>query len=496
MTKTPNPTPSTDIRNAHEPHAGRDDDSESESSTGDVNETIRPDLDLRDAPDSDDASVDTDIHDVTDEQAVKLIRSNPTVFAQIQFERNLFDYQERFVGSNSKRKAMVCGRQVGKTEICALDGLHHATIHDDATVLITAPSQRQSSELFKRVKGLIGESPMEWGIERSTQTIIELSNGSRIIVVPSGGTGTRGFTADYIIVDEAAFVEDGFFTSTLLPMLATTDGTLALASTPFGKSGFLYDNAWTNRGDEDGWDITHVPTSASPLVSESFIADQKQTLSRTEFRQEILGEFVESASAFFDRDVVSATTTPTADTSQQFRPSKQVVIGADIARHGSDRTVIVPMDENGMIHGEAMVSDSELGLTEATGHIVNLYERFDCASAVIDATGVGAGPVEMLESELGSKAVEGVKFTIDTKQSMYNALKSDLENGEVTLPEHPRLQAEFKDLEYELTRSGKTKIHHPDGGRDDHPDAVVLAAHGRRGAESGYATTSENVVVL
>jgi hypothetical protein len=340
-------------------------------------------------------------------------------------------------------------------------------------VLILAPTQRQSSELFKRVKDLIGASPKNWGVERETQTIIEFENDSRIICLPAGSDGhnIRGYTADYIICDEAAFIEDSIFSSVLLPMLATTNGTLALASTPFGKSGFLYDEAWTG----EDWHLTHVPSSESPLVDSEFIAEQRETLSRTEFRQEIEGEFVSSAAAFFDRDVLRAATG-----SDSAFTGKNVVLGADIARHGSDRTVIVPMDGNGTINGDAMVSDPELNLTDAVNHITRLYNRYDCRSVVIDETGVGAGPVEMLEDDLGERVVTGVKFTISKKQSMYNALKSDLENRSVTLPDHRRLQREFKELEYELTRGGKTKIHHPSGGTDDHPDAVCLAAHGRR----------------
>jgi phage FluMu gp28-like protein len=156
------------------------------------------------------------------------------------------------------------------------------------------------------------------------------------------------------------------------------------------------------------------------------------------------------------------------------------------------------MDDNGVINGDAMVSDAGLGLTDAVGHITRLFNKFDCRTVVIDETGIGAGPVEMLESELGENVVNGVKFTIDKKQSLFNALKSDLENGSVTLPDHRRLRQEFRELEYELTRGGKMKIHHPDGsgGHDDHPDAVALAALGRRQSSQGHATTSDDVVVL
>jgi hypothetical protein len=71
-----------------------------------------------------------------------------------------------------------------------------------------------------------------------------------------------------------------------------------------------------------------------------------------------------------------------------------------------------------------------------------------------------------------------VKFTLERKQSLYNGLKSALEQDELTVQYHPRLARELKKLTYSLTSGGKTKITHPDGSHDDHPDMLALAADG------------------
>jgi hypothetical protein len=104
----------------------------------------------------------------------------------------------------------------------------------------------------------------------------------------------------------------------------------------------------------------------------------------------------------------------------------------------------------------------------------------------------------MLEAEIDSRTVRGVKFTLDRKQSLYNGLKSALENDEVTMASHPRLTREMKRLNYSLTGSGKTKISHPSGGTDDHCDALALAVDGLTGGPGtdDYAHSSDNVVVL
>lgn len=413
--------------------------------------------------------------DVTTPDAATL-RADPAVFADVAFGQRLFDYQREYLDADSDRKALVCGRQVGKTEVCALDGLHYASTHGDVTVLITAPTQRQSSELFKRVKDLIGRAEHDWGIERSTQTIVELANGSRIICLPSGSDGNsiRGYTADYIIVDEAAFVEDTVFTSVLLPMLATTDGTLALASTPFGKRGFLYEEAYQS----DDWHVTEVASHDSPLVDDGFVEEQRSTLSELEYRQEIEGEFVEAADTFFPRELVAGAIDPDAT----FRGRNSVTLGVDLARHGHDRTVILPVDGDGVVG--PIHRSTDWSLSEGAARVASLVEEYDVKRVVVDETGVGAGAVEMLEADVGRALVEGVKFTIDRKQSLYNSLKAALDEGNVTLPDDRLLRQELTDLEYEMTRGGKTKIGHPDGGHDDHPDALALAVDGFTGRSS------------
>lgn len=430
--------------------------------------------------------------DVTTANAATL-RADPAMFANIAFDQQLFDYQKEYLDSDSERKALICGRQVGKTEVCALDGLHSASTHSGVTVLITAPTQRQSSELFKRVKDLIGQAEHDWGIERSTQTIIELANGSRIICLPSGtdGNSIRGYTADYIIVDEAAFVKDTVFTSVLLPMLATTDGTLALASTPFGKRGFLYEEAYRS----DDWHVTEVASYDSPLIGDEFIEEQRSTLSELEYLQEIEGQFVEAADTFFSRELVA----DAIDSDSTFREHDSVTVGVDLARHGHDRTVILPVDNNGVVG--PIQRSTDWSLSEGAARVASLVEEYEVKHVVVDETGVGAGAVEMLEADVGKGLVDGVKFTIDRKQSLYNSLKSALDKGQVTLPDDRLLRQELTDLEYEMTRSGKTKIKHPDGGHDDHTDALALAASGLLGTvvvgdDSDYATTSDNVVVL
>jgi hypothetical protein len=107
-------------------------------------------------------------------------------------------------------------------------------------------------------------------------------------------------------VDEASRVSDEMYYS-LRPMLATSNGTLWLMSTPHGKSGFFWET-W-NRGQGgagggDDWERVRVPAVDCPRIPKSFLDEERRTMGDLWFRQEYGCEFVDAVSGVFDRDVV------------------------------------------------------------------------------------------------------------------------------------------------------------------------------------------------
>ena len=68
---------------------------------------------------------------------------------------------------------------------------------------------------------------------------LELGNGARIVSLPGSERTLRGFSAVRLLaIDEAARVPDSLYLA-LLPMLATTRGTLLALSTPYGRVGWF-----------------------------------------------------------------------------------------------------------------------------------------------------------------------------------------------------------------------------------------------------------------
>jgi hypothetical protein len=410
----------------------------------------------------------------------------PSHFVEHYIGVEPFDYQEEFMDHESNRKAFVSGRRVGKSRTAAWLALHAATTNYNYQVLITAPSQRQSTELFNQVKSEIRHSDIPedgWGIERSTRTEINFTSGSRIKVVPLGndGSNVRGFGADMLIVDEAAFVDGDIFREVLSPMLAFGDGEFILLSTPLGKKGYLWQQ-WEKilgrKQNDEGWYGKQVPTHANPGIKESFIEKQRNDLSKNQFKREYLGEFDESSDSFFDPE--DLTDDDVALESAVNQQQKICYLGVDLASTGGDRSVYVSVDADGNVFDVEYTEDAPL--TDAMARVRELHSFNDYTTILLDATGLGEGVVAQLQEDLGKRTVEGFKFTNEKKQSLYNTLKNQLQNKEIRYQHIPNadepenlMVSELMDLGYSYTQTGKIRIEHPSGGRDDFCDSLALA---------------------
>jgi hypothetical protein len=119
-------------------------------------------------------------------------------------------------------------------------------------------------------------------------------------------------------------------------------------------------------------------------------------------------------------------------------------------------------------------------LTQVIGRIRILDNKFHFKQIIIDETGLGAGPTDMLKETCGGR-VKGLTFTIKSKEEIYGNLLRLLElrkqgkPGGLHLPQHKKLLFQLLDLRYEITSSGEMKIHHSEKGHDDFPDALALA---------------------
>src|SRR5262249_14072493 len=96
-------------------------------------------------------------------------------------------WQARLLRSRSKQIILCMGRQVGKSTTVAALALHTCLYTPGGLVLVIAPSQRPSRELFIKIHDFLQKLEPPETLEEETKLSLVLGNGSRAVVLPGDG---------------------------------------------------------------------------------------------------------------------------------------------------------------------------------------------------------------------------------------------------------------------------------------------------------------------
>jgi len=223
-------------------------------------------------------------------------------FARVRLGFEADERQAEVLRSKANRGILNCSRQWGKSTVTAAKAVHRAYTQPKSLVLVASVCLRQSGEFLRKAEemiGLLGIRPRRDGYNELS---LLLPNGSRIIALPGDEANIRGFSkASLVIIDEAARVSDGMYRA-LRPMLAVGKGDLWLISTPWGRSGFFYDE-WAHGGDV--WTRWSVKATECARIPPEFLEEERRSMG-TCFQREYMCEFIDSGAGVFDRDLIEA----------------------------------------------------------------------------------------------------------------------------------------------------------------------------------------------
>jgi hypothetical protein len=209
----------------------------------------------------------------------------------------LDEWQVDVLRSAHKRLVLCVGRQCGKSTIAAVLAVHQAVYTPRSLILMTAPSLRQASELFKTAANLYRQLGRVVPSEAESALSLTLENGSRIVSLPGDERTIRGYGgAALVLVDEAARVSDELM-SALLPMVAVSRGKVIMMSTPWGRRGFYYEATLA-----PSWNTITVPATQCPRWSAEDLAEFRDTQGDFRYRQEILAEFMDASGQMFSSE--------------------------------------------------------------------------------------------------------------------------------------------------------------------------------------------------
>lgn len=214
----------------------------------------------------------------------------------------LHDYQRDVIKMihNNRHVIMKMARQVGKTTTLCAYLVHYIIFNDNKVCAILANKEKIAREILSRIKLAYEHLPkwMQQGVVTFNKGDIELENGSKVIASSTSSSAVRGYSINFLVLDEFAFVPQNtaeeFFTSVYPTISSGKTTKIAIVSTPCGMN--LFWKIWTEAvNGTNGFVYKNVHWAEVPGRDEKWAKEQKAILGEQKFRQEMEVEFLGSA---------------------------------------------------------------------------------------------------------------------------------------------------------------------------------------------------------
>lgn len=339
-----------------------------------------------------------------------------------------------------------------------------------------APTYALTDEPWRLLKTL---TPKEL-ITRTNETnrTLELQ-GDVLIELKSADTPERlvGADLDLLVLYEAALLPELAWTQSLRPRLASPGraGLMIASGCPKGRN--FFHRLFLDGQDPQKSDIWSMnePMSANPLIDPAEVERMREELPDRAFRQEVLGEFVDSAGGVFHgvRDCIVP----------EHQRQGTVTIGIDWGI--SDYTVCLALDEYGYVC--ALERWNQRTWSETLSRIVKFIDMHGPVERVVpEATRADSFIVEELTNLITQRGmnvkVDPFKTTGTSKPRLIDALTNAIEKRYITFPDLPVLVNELELYEFTTTASGQPLYSAPKGSRY-HDDCVMALAFALYGVE-------------
>ena len=223
---------------------------------------------------------------------------SPALWARQHLGFTPDEVQTRVLNTVTKRGVLNCTRQWGKSTVAAAKAVHQACSKTGSLTIVVSPTARQSGEFVRKASEFSARLGIRPHGDGDNEISLAFPNGSRIIGLPGSEATVRGFSAvSLLLVDEASRVSDELYLA-VRPMLAVSNGTMWLMSTPYGKRGFFYET-WEHGGAE--WERVRVPAAECSRIQPAFLKGEREAMGERWFRQEYCCEFGDTEEGVFDQ---------------------------------------------------------------------------------------------------------------------------------------------------------------------------------------------------
>jgi hypothetical protein len=375
-----------------------------------------------------------------------------------------------FSDSQHKFGVVVTSRQWGKSLLGQNLLLYWLLQKPNQKGAWISPIYNQAKKVFQELSDASNSIIQQ---SNKAELTIKFINGSTLQFLSSErADSVRGFSFNYMVVDEAAYVNERGFETAILPTLTAIGKKCLIISTPKSKNWF-YKYYLKGVSDSIEYISFRGKSTDNPYIDQSFIAEQRLSLPNDIFRQEYEAEFTDAGSEVF-RGVEQACIVPQYNKQDK---SSRCFAGIDVGL-SNDYSVLTILNEAGRV----LLIDRLRGenISTIANRFNDILSRFRIEGGYVEENGIGAAMRDLIIPR--NRRIRGFTTTQDSKTQIVRTLISDLEAGILELPTKELEPEMFKELTlytYKLSNNGKLSFSHPNGIHDDLVDSLMLANRAR-----------------
>ncbi len=375
-----------------------------------------------------------------------------------------------FADSEHKFGVVTTSRQWGKSLLGQNLLLYWALKNPKQKCAWISPIYNQSKKVFQE---LLDASHKITASSNKADLTITLVNGSTIQFLGAERYDSiRGFSFNYMVVDEAAFIKEQAVNEAIFPTLTAIGKKCLIISTPKSKNWFY---TYYLKGLNAGSDYISFrgKSQDNPHIDQQFIEQQRMSLPPEIFKQEYEAEFTESGNDVFTGvDLVCNINQWNAQSG-----NRRHYFGLDTGL-SNDYSVLTIMDESGRVC--KVVRDNGKSFEELSQIFIAELRRYTIHGGYVETNGVGRAMFELIQKAL--KKTQPFITTNDSKNKGIRNLIYKIQNGELELPDEklfPHLKQELQAYSYKISASGTMTFNAPSGYHDDCVMSLMFANEAR-----------------
>ena len=385
------------------------------------------------------------------------------------------EWIEKIEDPSIKYACLILGRQTGKSLLLTNLLLKWSLENNGCSTMMVSPTYNQVRKIYEDVEKVLGGTPLLVSSNKSNYEM-ELLNGSKIVYRSAEKPDNlRGYTNDFLLVDEAAFIRQQVWDEVLKPTILVKGRKVLFASTPKNKGGYLH-KLYLHGMDPDKPEYVSINGSSylNPYINPDDLDEAKKTMPEDIFRAEVMGEFTDGGGSVF-KNIDNYCVLPQWINKQ---PSDRYYAGIDLGRL-TDYTVLTILDDKGKV--AFIYRDNNKPWETLINEMVKHLRRYN-ATAMMEINSIGDPLFDQVQKKY--KDVHPFVTTNSSKQQIIEDLIYELNTGNLQLPDENLFRPLYNELNtfsYSYSPSSRKVVYKAtDGAHDDTVMSLAIALNSLR----------------